>query len=77
MTLTPIRVTEITKAIVKKAFFNYFLCREEVGTKHVVLSRFFPEESVVRSAIGRIDLGLGFQTLTLCCRLERHYKPTV
>jgi Type II restriction endonuclease, TdeIII len=59
MALTSTRITEITKAIVKKAFFNYFLCREEVGTKHVVLSRFFPEESVVRSAIGGIETSLG------------------
>lgn len=59
MTPTPERITEITKAIVKKSFFNYFHCREEVGTKHIVLSRFFPEESVIRSAIGGIETSLG------------------
>jgi hypothetical protein len=59
MALTPERVTEITKSIIKSAFFNYFLCRDEVTTKHLVLSRFFPEESVVRSAIGGIETSLG------------------
>ncbi|WP_071466421.1 TdeIII family type II restriction endonuclease [Polynucleobacter asymbioticus] len=59
MALTPERITEITKSIIKSAFFNYFLCREEVKTKHLVLSRFFPEESVVRSAIGGIETSLG------------------
>jgi len=59
MALTSFRVTEITKGIIKTAFFNYFLRREEVSTKHLVLSRFFPEESVVRSAIGGIETSLG------------------
>jgi len=59
MPLTPERVTEITKSIIKSAFFNYFLCREEVTTKHLVLSRFFPEESIIRSAIGGIETSLG------------------
>jgi len=59
MALTSDRVTEITKDIIKTSFFNYFLCREEVSTKHLVLSRFFPEESVVRSAIGGIETSLG------------------
>jgi hypothetical protein len=53
------RITEITKAIIKQSFFNYFLCRQEVGTKHIVLSRFFPNESVIRSAIGGIETSLG------------------
>ena len=59
MALTSARVTEITKGIIKTAFYNYFLCREEVSTKHLVLSRFFPEESIIRSAIGGIETSLG------------------
>ena len=59
MALTPIRVTEITKGIIKRAFFNYFLCREEVSTRHLILFRFFPEETIIRSAIGGIETSLG------------------
>ncbi|MBT8594387.1 TdeIII family type II restriction endonuclease [Polynucleobacter paneuropaeus] len=59
MALTPSRVTEITKSIIKRAFFSYFLCRQEVSTRHLILYRFFPEETIIRSAIGGIETSLG------------------
>ena len=59
MALTNNRITEITKDVVKTSFFNYFLCRKDVSTRHILLYRFFPEESNVRSAIGGIETSLG------------------
>lgn len=59
MALTPNRIKEITKDVVKTSFFNYFLCRKDVSTRHILLYRFYPEESNIRSAIGGIETSLG------------------
>lgn len=59
MAITNNRITEITKEVVKTSFFSYFLCREDVSTRHILLYRFFPEESNIRSAIGGIETSLG------------------
>lgn len=59
MTLTNNRIKEITKGVVKISFFNYFLCRKDVSTRHILLYRFFPVESSIRSAIGGLETSLG------------------
>lgn len=59
MALTPDRITEITTEVIKQSFFSYFLGREEVETKHAVLAEFFPNESVIGSAIVGIATSLG------------------
>ena len=36
MTLTHHRIKEIAKDVVKTSFFKYFLCREDVSTRHIL-----------------------------------------
>jgi hypothetical protein len=45
--------------VVKASFFRYFLCRKEVSTRHILLYRFYPDETNIRSAIGGIETSLG------------------
>jgi len=59
MPITAQRITDITTDVVKESFFSYFLGREEGDTRHAVLAKFFPAESIVGSAIVGIATSLG------------------
>lgn len=59
MAITNEQITKITKSVVKSSFFKYFLCRESVSTQHILLSKLFPSESVIRSAFGGLETSLG------------------
>ncbi len=59
MALTSDRIQEITKRVVKKSFFDYFVCRKQVLTRHVLLHRLYPVESSIRSSIGGLETSLG------------------
>lgn len=59
MALTELQIKAIAKVAVKEAFFNYFLCRKNVTTQHILLHRFFPDECNIRSAIGGLETSLG------------------
>ena len=41
-TISPERIIQITKDAVKSSFFSFFLCREEVKTRHLLLYKLFP-----------------------------------
>jgi hypothetical protein len=59
MTITPEQIIRLSRNTIKKSFFEYFICRTEVQTKHFILSEFYPKETVIRSAIGGIETSLG------------------
>ncbi len=59
MAIPSTRIIEITEEVIKLSFFNYFLGREEVDTKHAILAKFFPNESVIGSAITGLSTSLG------------------
>jgi predicted Zn-ribbon and HTH transcriptional regulator len=59
MSISDAVITKITIQTVKSSFFSYFACREQPDTKHILLSKLFPEESAIRSAIGGLETSLG------------------
>ncbi len=59
MAVSDADITKITIQTVKSSFFSYFACREQPDTKHILLSKLFPEESAIRSAIGGLETSLG------------------
>jgi predicted Zn-ribbon and HTH transcriptional regulator len=59
MAVSDADITKITIRTVKSSFFSYFACREQPNTKHILLSKLFPEESAIRSAIGGLETSLG------------------
>ena len=58
-TISSERIIQITKDAVKSSFFSFFLCREEVKTRHLLLYKLFPDESNIRSVMGGIETSLG------------------
>lgn len=52
-------IKKLTQEVVKRSFFRYFFRREPVDTKHLLLSRLYPHESVVGSAIVGLQTSLG------------------
>jgi hypothetical protein len=48
-----------TEVAVRNSFFRYFFSREPVETKHILLSRLYPSESVTGSAIVGLQTSLG------------------
>jgi len=59
MTVSDADISKITIQTVKSSFFSYFACREQPDTKHILLSKLFPDESAIRSAIGGLETSLG------------------
>ena len=53
------RIKEITKETVRKSFFNFFVCKEDVKTQHLLLHKLFPRECNTRSVIGGLETSLG------------------
>ncbi len=52
-------IKNLTREVVKRSFFRYFFRREPVETKHLLLSRLYPHESLVGSAIVGLQTSLG------------------
>lgn len=52
-------IANLTREVVNKSFFRYFFRREPVETKHLLLSRLYPYESLVGSAIVGLQTSLG------------------
>ena len=48
-----------TELAVRNSFFRYFFSRDPVETKHILLSRLYPNESVTGSAIVGLQTSLG------------------
>jgi hypothetical protein len=48
-----------TSLVVKNSFFRYFFNRKPIETKHVLLSRLYPQESITGSAIVGLQTSLG------------------
>jgi hypothetical protein len=59
MAVSDADISTITIKTVKSSFFSYFACREQPNTRHILLSKLFPEESAIRSAIGGLETSLG------------------
>jgi hypothetical protein len=59
MPVTNEKIIEITKKTVMTSFFNFFICREDVKTRHILLYKLFPEESNIRSVMGGLETSLG------------------
>jgi len=59
MAISDADISKITIQTVKSSFFSYFACRKQPDTKHILLSKLFPEESAIRSAIGGLETSLG------------------
>lgn len=53
------RIANLTREVVNRSFFCYFFRREPVETKHLLLSRLYPHESLVASAIVGLQTSLG------------------
>ena len=53
------KIKEITKETVKKSFFNFFICKEDVKTQHLLLYKLFPQECNTRSVMGGLETSLG------------------
>ncbi len=49
----------LTEDVVERSFFRYFFRRDPVETKHLLLSRLYPHESLVGSAIVGLQTSLG------------------
>lgn len=53
------QIEHATELAVRNSFFRYFFSREPVETKHILLSRLYPNESVTGSAIVGLQTSLG------------------
>jgi hypothetical protein len=53
------QIENATELAVRNSFFRYFFNREPVETRHVLLSRLYPSESVIGSAIVGLQTSLG------------------
>jgi hypothetical protein len=59
MPITDEDIIAITKQTVMTSFFNFFVCKEDVKTRHILLYKLFPEESNIRSVMGGLETSLG------------------
>ena len=53
------QIVYATEQAVRNSFFRYFYSRDPIETKHVLLSRLYPNESVTGSAIVGLQTSLG------------------
>jgi hypothetical protein len=52
-------IRSVVSVTLHRALFSYFLRRKLVNTQHLLLSKLFPDESRIRSAIGSLETSLG------------------
>lgn len=52
-------IREVASTTLTRALFRYFVRKQVVQTKHMVLSKMFPDETKLRSSIGSLETSLG------------------
>ena len=59
MALKPAEIESIAEAIARESLFQYFFGKKKIPTEHILLKHVFPEDYMIRSAIGGLETSLG------------------
>jgi len=57
--LKPAEIESIAEAIARESLFQFFLGKKKIATEHILLKHVFPEDYMIRSAIGGLETSLG------------------